>query len=532
MRERFSCRTVRWAVSSALMHMVMGGETEYAISARDGQGKVIDQVTLLTRFLDHAKRTLGQTSTADRGRFLPNGGLLYLDSGLHMEWATPECTSPYDVVRFLAAGDRIIDDLATSMIRRWPEMGGIFCSRSNVDYLSKTLWAAHESYMHEIAPAALPAELIPFLASRVLLGAGGWDYRSPALRFTLSPRAHFITQVSDRDSQYMRPLFHTKDEALSRTGSHRLHVACSETLCSETANILRFGTTALVLALVERGVRPGRDVGLVSPVGALHRFALDPDFRARAVIANRRRLTALEIQRHYLSCAESHLHDLQLPDWAERVCALWRTTLDELEQGPSRVEATLDWAIKRRLFIRRLASRGIEWATLRTWDTALTRLEHVWHAANSDEPFEIRLVLENHPTLTAEIRRLTPFVECQGLSWSHLPEFMSARDELFEMDARFGALDARGLFNILDASGALRHRVPGLDVSAAVESPPQDTRARIRGEVVRRLSGAGTKYAADWIRICDLDHRRELDLANPFETEEQWREMPTSVLSR
>jgi proteasome accessory factor A len=514
------------------MRMVMGGETEYAISARDAQGTIVDQMTLLARFLDHAKRTLGQTSTADRGRFLPNGGLLYLDSGLHMEWATPECTSPFDVVRFLKAGDRIIQDLATSMMGRWPEMGGIFCSRSNVDYLSKTLWAAHESYMHDIAPAALPAELVPFLASRVILGAGGWDYRSPALRFTLSPRAHFITQVTDRDSQHSRPLFHTKDEPLSRTGSHRLHVACSESLCSDVANVLRFGTTALVLALVERGLRPGRDVALMSPIAALHRFALDPDCRARAVIANRRRLTALEIQRHYLSCAERHLGELRLPDWAERVCILWKATLDDLEQGPSHVETTLDWAIKRRVFIRRLAGRGIEWATLRTWDTALTRLEHVWNAANRDQPFEPRLVLENDPTLTAEIRRLTPFVECQGVSWTQLPDFIAARDELFELDARYGALDERGLFNALDASGTLRHHVTGLDVTNAVTSPPQDTRARIRGEVVQRLSRAGIKYAADWIRICDLDQRRELDLANPFETQEQWREMSVPVISR
>ncbi|HEY7448384.1 MAG TPA: proteasome accessory factor PafA2 family protein [Vicinamibacterales bacterium] len=514
------------------MRMVMGGETEYAISARDTQGTIVDQLTLLARFLDHAKRTLGQTSTADRGRFLPNGGLLYLDSGLHMEWATPECTSPFDVVRFLKAGDRIIQDLASSMTCRWPDMSEIFCSRSNVDYLSKTLWAAHESYMHEIAPGALPAELVPFLASRVILGAGGWDYRSPALRFTLSPRAHFITQVTDRDSQHSRPLFHTKDEPLSRTGSHRLHVACSETLCSDVANVLRFGTTALVLALVERGVRPGREVGLISPIAALHRFALDPECRARAVIATRQRLTALEIQRHYLSSVERNLGESDLPDWAERICVLWKATLDDLERGSSRVDATLDWAIKRRLFSRRLGSRGIEWTTLRTWDTALTRLEHVWNAANRDQPFELRLVLENDPTLTPEIRRLTPFVESQGVSWSQLPEFITARDELFELDARYGGLDSRGLFNALDASGTLRHQVPGLDVTNAVTSPPPDTRARIRGDVVQRLSRAGTKYAADWIKICDLDHRRELDLANPFETQEEWREMPAPVLTR
>jgi hypothetical protein len=137
----------------------------------------------------------------------------------------------------------------------------------------------------------------------------------------------------------------------------------------------------------------------------------------------------------------------------------------------------------------------------------------------------LKLAVENHPVLAAEIRRLTPFLEYQGLSWAQLPEFISARHEVLELDAKFGALGERGLFNALDRSGTLRHRVPGLDVSSAVESPPQDTRARIRGQVVRRLSRAGTRYAADWVTIRDLDHRRALDLADPFETEEQWRDM-------
>ena len=51
----------------------------------------------------------------------------------------------------------------------------------------------------------------------------------------------------------MRPLFHTKNEALSGVGTHRLHVACGESLCSQTANVVRFGSTALVLWLLMRG---------------------------------------------------------------------------------------------------------------------------------------------------------------------------------------------------------------------------------------------------------------------------------------
>lgn len=507
------------------MHMVMGGETEYAVSARDKlTGEVVDQSVLLDSLLEHSKRRLGYTSKSKRGRFLSNGGLLYLDAGLHIEWATPECTSPFDVVRYLKAGDRIVHDMATSFKDEWrvPPIADVFCSRVNVDYLSRTLWAAHESYMHDVPPEQLPAELIPFLASRVFLGAGGWDCTSPGLRFTRSPRAHFMTALSDHDSQYVRPLFHTKNEALSRTGSHRLHVACSETLCSETANVLRFGTTALVLALLKHGVRPGADVSLQSPIRAIQHFAVNVHWRAATTTCPRRWLTAIDIQRHYLEAVESRLNRLSFPPWAERVCTMWRAVLDELDQDPEGAATSLDWAIKRRLFQRQLQRHGIAWSSLPHWNRVVERLAIAWSRKRVPGPFEIRLAIDRHAHLANELARLTPFLERHHLRWEQLANFDAARKEAFELDARFGALGDRGVFNALSTSGAVRHQVGDLDVEQAMTHPPQDTRARIRGDVVRRLSDAGVPYGAEWTAVNDWSRRLTLDLQNPFEREERW----------
>jgi len=502
------------------MKSVMGGETEYAISARNKSGRPIEQGPLLQRMLDHAMQTLGYSSQSSRGRFLSNGGLLYLDAGLHLEWATPECTSPFDVVRYLKAGDRIVHRVAMSFKER-TGAADVFCSRTNVDYLSKTLWAAHESYQHDVPPAELPSQLMPFLASRVILGAGGWDCTSPGLRFTMSPRAHFITRLADRDSQHVRPLFHTKDEPLSRTGSHRLHVACSESLCSETANVLRFGTTALVLALLEHGIRPAAPVTLVSPIGAMQHFALNPGWRACVTTEPRRWISAAKIQRHYLDLVEKHLELLRMPDWAERVCRMWRGVLDDLDADPARLEATLDWGIRRRLFERHLERRGIAWSSLRWWNVALDRLERVWAGASQKEPFALRFLIEHDPRLAGEHLRVAKWLANHGLDWSQLEALAAARDEVFELDAKFGALGDAGLFNALEAAGALRHQV-GLDVESAVTEPPPDTRARIRGNVVHRLSQAGIRYAAEWTAVYDHKHNLALDLNNPFETEERW----------
>jgi proteasome accessory factor A len=515
------------------MKMVMGGETEYALSALDVRGRPVEQSQLLRRFIQYAKDSLPYTSVSEGGRFFSNGGLLYLDSGLHVEWATPECTSPFDVARFLRAGDIIVNDLAKRLLKDSPDLAEIFCSRCNVDYLDRTLWASHESYLHRCPPTDLPQQLIPFLASRVIIGGGGgWDCHSPGLRFTLSPRAHFISCVVSRDSQHERPLFHTKNETLSTTGSHRLHVACSETLCSDAATVLRFGATALVVAIVDLGASPGRNVALVSPISALRRFARDVSCRARATTAGGCRVTALDIQRHYLSCVEQYLGGSRLPGWAEEICVLWKRILDDLEAGWSHVAGTLDWAIKHKLFVHCLDRRGFALTSLPAWNTAIDRLEQTWYADGpKDQPFDLKHVDPGDQVLGATIERLTPFLAKRGLHWQQLGEFVSVRSELFELDTRFGDLGEQGIFHALDTAGALTHRIEGLDVASAVANPPPDTRARLRGEVVQRLTQAGTKYRAEWTGIYDIGHRRELDLRNPLETEERWTEVAPASLS-
>jgi hypothetical protein len=102
-----------------------------------------------------------------------------------------------------------------------------------------------------------------------------------------------------------------------------------------------------------------------------------------------------------------------------------------------------------------------------------------------------------------------------------LAELDAARKEVFELDARFGALGDGGIFNALEAADAIRHQV-GLNVDDAMTKPPQDTRARIRGDVVRRLSDAGISYGAEWTGVHDWSRKLTLDLHDPFESEERW----------
>ncbi len=506
---------------------LMGGETEYALAARDADGHPVGQHELVNGLMAFARRTLDCSSVAPCNRFLGNGCLLCVDPTAHLEWSSAECISPHDAVRYLRAGDLIVQRLVDAFARA-RGFASTFCSRCNVDYLSSTSWASHESYAHRGNPGLLPEQLVPFLASRVVYaGAGGWDPLLPGLRFTLAPRARFTEETVGLDSQCLRPIFHLKHESLSTTGTHRLHVLCGESLCSDVASLLRFGATALVVAIVEAGDTPGAGLAMCAPVDAYRTMAGDASCRAPVRLRDGRACTAIELQRCYLEAVERRLDDGWLPAWAGQVCALWRQTLNDLETDSPRVATSLDWAIKRGVFERLLRRLGIEWAALDAWNTLLerARMMEVPGLYEALTPGDTRA---NHAPLDpGAIETLAPVARQEGLDIRGLPAFLAARRAAFEIDMRFGELGNAGVFTALDRAGVLTHTVEGIDnVEAATEQPPRGTRATLRGDVVRRLSEARTRYRAEWTRIVDLDGSRVLDLGDPFETVERWIPLP------
>jgi hypothetical protein len=271
------------------------------------------------------------------------------------------------------------------------------------------------------------------------------------------------------------------------------------------------------------GVRAGDKVQLASPVHAVQRFARDPAFEVLADGEPERWLSAVEIQRQYLTLVEARLGDRDMPEWGEAVCRLWRRVLDGVEAQDDRLDGVMDWAIKRRLFQRVLERRGVSWAALEVWEAALMQLRNAWNEAGGRAAFDPLKAID-WTVLAATRSRLARHLEHSGLTWSHLPNLFVARKQVFELDAKFGGLDAMGIFNALDTAGVLQHRVEGLDIGDAETRPPQDTRARVRGDVVRRLSAEGVSYGAEWVSVHDATRGRVLDLSNPFESEERWRE--------
>jgi proteasome accessory factor A len=503
---------------------LMGIETEYAVSALYPDGSAFETNELVNRLLGLARGKLVHLPDIGGGLYLGNGARFYLDYGNHPELTTPECSNPSDIVRYIIAGERILGGLAQDLGR---DLGlEVMVFKSNVDYGSRWVtWGCHESYMHRAAPHALSEQIIPHLVTRIIYtGAGGFNSQSSGLEFTLSPRVPHLANVVSNNSTSDRGIFHTKDESLTKPGFHRLHIICGESLCSETAMWLKVATTALVVAMAEAGRRPGSTVALRSPLQAMQTIASDPSCAALVETTGGRRLSALEIQYHYLTCAERHLGDADMPSWAEEVCKQWREILNRLLEAPQSVADTLDWGIKRELYASYAKSRGIEWSWLLDWSRQIRNVCFMLAENGAgDYPLSADLIRSNLGPANWAEESLIHFLEEKGLGWDRLDALFELRQELLEIDMRFGQLGGSGVFAGLDRAGVLAHHVPGVEaIDQAMNVPPVTGRARVRGEVIQRLADQDGNYQCDWQGILDLGRNRLLDLSEPFESAERW----------
>lgn len=508
-----------------MAELLFGVETEYAIAGVSADGRA-DQEAILQRLMELARQQLVQLPdlNSSTGFFLQNGSRLYVDCGLHPEICTPECTNPWDVVRYIEAGHRILAGLAASVEVADSPGTEIMCFRSNVDYSgSQATWGCHESYMHRMSLDALQSQIIPHLVTRLIYtGAGGFNPLSQGLEFTLSPRMAYFRRVITESSTTGRGIWHAKSEPLC-SGYNRLHVLCGESLCSQSAAFLKVGVTALIVALADAGFAPGSAVQLADPLAAMQTVAGDETCKKPLRMAGGCWMRAIDIQRHYLEQVEAHLGSGLLPEWAAEVCRHWRAILHELEGAPGSVEKILDWGIKRALYANHAASLGIRWEDLPFWTRVIDRLVAALVACKDPgKALPLELAIETKNSILKKAVAREPLLRFRGFQWENLSALLGCRQNLFEIDIRFGQLGPKGIFETLDLSNVLNHRVSGVDnIEHAMAEPPAIGRAHVRGQVIRRL--AGGEAQCDWQRIVNFGEKQILDLSNPFAGEESWR---------
>jgi proteasome accessory factor A len=369
---------------------------------------------------------------------LTNGARLYVDHA-HPEFSTPEVTTPRDVVIWDKAGERVMEE-AAMRAATVPGAPRIQLYKNNVDGKGAS-YGSHENYLMARSTTfpSIVAGLTPFFVTRqVITGAGrvGIGPTGDEAGYQLSQRSDYIEVEVGLETTLKRGIINTRDEPHADADKYRrLHVIIGDANMSEYSTFLKAGTTALVLDMIEKGVRFD-ELRLAEPVRSVHRISHDPSLKTLVDLADGRKMTGIDVQYAYLEKAQKHVENTMGADVDEttaEVLALWAEILDDLARDPMSTADRLDW--------------------------------------------------------TAKLRLLEGYRERDGLAWN------SGRLALVDLqytDVRMG----KGLYNRLVARGSMKRLVAEEDVMAAMQRPPEDTRAYFRGRCLERYPGEVA--AASW----------------------------------
>jgi proteasome accessory factor A len=422
-----------------MQRRIFGIESEFGVTCTfHGQRRLSpDEVA---RYLFRRVVSWGRSSNV----FLSNGSRLYLDVGSHPEYATAECDDLVQLVTHDKAGERILEDLLIDAERRLADEGiggDIFLFKNNTDSAGNS-YGCHENYLVTRAGefSRVADVLLPFLVTRQLICGAGKVLQTPrGAVYCLSQRAEHIWEGVSSATTRSRPIINTRDEPHADAERYRrLHVIVGDSNMAEPTTLLKVGSVDLVLQMIEEGVQ-FRDFTLDNPIRAIREISHDLTGRRQVRLAGGREASALEIQREYYARAVQHVETRGGTPATHQVIDLWGRALDAVEQQDfSGIDTEIDWAIKHRLVERYRSKHNLVLS-----DPRIAQLDLAYH----------------------DIRR------------------------------------GRGVFDLLQRKGLVRRITDDGEIELAKDTPPQTTRAKLRGDFIAAAQQAGRDFTVDWVHL-------------------------------
>jgi Pup amidohydrolase len=192
---------------------------------------------------------------------------------------------------------------------------------------------------------------------------------------------------------------------------------------SEYALYLKLGATALALGMIEDEFLP-RTFTLRDPVAALKAVSRDLTCQKPVELDDGSSISPIALQWEYWAAAERYCATFAVESWALDVLQKWAYVLCHLEQDPLSLAREIDWVIKWRLLASHMDRNGYDWDSAR-----VTMLDLQYH----------------------DIRR------------------------------------EKGLYYVLERNGEVERIVTDAEIDLAVDEPPGDTRAYLRGMCLKKF---------------------------------------------
>src|SRR5262249_5799253 len=303
--------------------------------------------------------------------------------------------------------------------------------------------------------------LIPFFVTRqIYAGAGKVLQTSRGAVFCLAQRAEHIWEGVSSATTRSRPIINTRDEPHADAEKYRrLHVIVGDSNMSEYTTFLKIGATSILLRMLEDPKVVLRDMTLENPIRAIREISHDITCQRKVKLANGREASALDIQFEYLGRALRYADSKGLSPLEQRALEMWDHCLTALESDPLKLDRECDWVIKHNLIDAYRSKHDLPLASPKV---ALVDLQY--HDVNRD----------------------------------------------------------RGLFYRMQARDLVERTCTDEAIDLAVDEPPQTTRARLRGEFIRRAKERKRDYTVDWVHLKLNDQAQRTVLCkDPFKARDE-----------
>jgi proteasome accessory factor A len=367
---------------------------------------------------------------------LSNGARFYVDHA-HPEYSSPECSDVREAALYDKAGEVVLAR-AVAAAQQLLEPGQRFIIHKNNSDGKGNSYGAHENYL--ISRAMPFGEVVKhmtgfFVTRQVFTGSGkvGAENGRPDVDYQITQRADFFEEEVGLETTLKRPIINTRDEPHADPSKYRrLHVIIGDANLSEIQTYLKLGATAAMLQAVEAGALP-ESLLPVQPVEAVWKVSHDPTLQTVIEFTDGRSMTALEAQWQYWEWIGKYMRDREDGEAFSDVLSTWEEILTDLERDPLSTADRLDW--------------------------------------------------------TAKLRVIDAYRRRDDLSWQDA--------KLRLLDLQYHDVDERrGLYNRLVSGGRMKRLFTDEEIAAAVQSPPEGTRAYFRGECVARFGES--LVAANW----------------------------------
>jgi proteasome accessory factor A len=303
--------------------------------------------------------------------------------------------------------------------------------------------------------------LIPFFVSRqIYAGAGKVLQTARGPVYCIAQRAEHIWEGVSSATTRSRPIINTRDEPHADAERYRrLHVIVGDSNMSEYTTFLKVGATAVMLRMLEDPGVVLRDMTLENPIRAIREISHDMSCRRRVRLANGREASALDIQREYLDRALRYADSKGLPPLEHKALEMWEHCVSTIENDPLKLDREVDWVIKYKLIEAYRAKHDIG----------------MGHA-------QVQLLDLQYHDITQD----------------------------------------RGLFYKMQRKDMVERLCTDADIDAAVDTPPQSTRARLRGDFIKRAKERKRDYTVDWVHLKLNDQAQRTVLCkDPFKSRDE-----------